>query len=316
MVVHLVRTFLVNALWLKVLPCILLINTVSAQTNVPMLSLLLFDEEQTHLQRVLAEYSNPDSRHIFIAAHRGGREFDFVDQSPGNSIANINNALSKGFDIYESDIEILGDQTLVVFHDNKFDDLTDTLAVNDLLDDATLAYAKSLRLTYQNGQVSNQQIPTLEEFLNEGMGKMMFKFDLKSGTFGKILSILDIVVRTNTQQQVLIRGGMYVLDKAKDNGYDTRIIMPRLDDVNTSVAEINNLIDNYSIRAISLPNGASLPVINAATAAGIVVEIHESQNPASLESSWVSAIDNGYRQIHSFKPSQLLAYLKSVNRHW
>ncbi len=291
-------------------------KVLASDSIIPVLSLLLFGDEQSHLERVLAEYNNPSSTHIFIAAHRGGKETDFADQAPGNSIANIDNAVSKGFDLYESDIEILGDNTLVIFHDNEFDNLTNSTVIDDLLDDADLAYAKSLRLTYTNGQVSTQQIPTLTEFLNAGKGKIMFKFDLKSGTHSKIQDILDIVINTQTQQQVLIRGGMYVLDQAKNNGYDTMMIMPQLDNANTSVSDINNLIANYSLRAISLPNGAQQAAIDAANAAGIIVETHESQVAGDLQASWQNAIVSGYRQIHSFKPSQLLTYLKSIDRHW
>lgn len=282
----------------------------------PAYQLLLLNDESTYLQRILTAYADPDSTHIFIAAHRGGRENDFLDQAPGNSTANILNAVTKGFDIYESDIEVLGDGTLVVFHDNRFDELTNSQVANDLLDDATLAYAKSLRLTYSNDQVSDHQIPTLEEFLSAGKGKIMFKFDLKSGTYSRITDILDTVIATDTAQQVLIRVGMSALDEAKNKGYDTRMLMPRINDMNATASDINNLTANYLLRAISLPNGAQLSAVNAARASALVVEIHESQNPLNLQMSWQQAMTDGYRQIHSFKPLQLINYLKGINRHW
>lgn len=276
------------------------------------ISLMLLDESR--LEKTLSAYTNPNSGHIFIAAHRGGREFDVINQAPGNSIKNITNALNNQFDQYESDIEILGDGTLVVFHDDHFNDLTNSIVANDLLDNADLSYAKGLFLTYTNGAVSNERIPTLYEFLTAIKGKMMVKFDLKSGTFSStvIQAILDTVVTTGTTEQVLIRAGLSALDVAKNNGYDTRMMMPRYNSAPT-LLDINNLISNYSIRAISIPNlsNLNLEITQAASAAGIIVEVHESQgvSQTQLEIDWQHAIDLGIKQFHSFKPSLLKAYL-------
>ncbi len=280
---------------------------------VPLVNFLLLEQaaELTALERVLAAYKNPDSKHVFVAAHRGGRENDVADDAPGNSIANISNALSKGFDQYESDIEILGDGTLVVFHDNHFNDLTNSTVENDLLDNADLEYAKSLLLTFTNGNPSNERIPTLDEFLSAGKDKIMFKFDLKSGTFGAstLKRIFDTVVANDMQEQVLIRGGSYLLTQASEGGYDTKMIMRRFDTA-PSVEEVEILANQYELRAISIPNGASNEVIAAASDAGWVVEIHEPQGtPEDREAAWAAAIAQGVRQFHSFKPGLLKAFL-------
>jgi len=293
----------------------------------PIVDLVL--NQQTRLEKTLDAYQDPNSSHIFIAAHRGGKEFDDEEGIPGNSIANIDNSLGKGFDLYESDIEILYDGTLVVFHDNFFEGLTNSEVTDDFLDNptATLAYAKSLFLTYDNNGVSSERIPTLEEFLSAIKGKMMVKFDLKSGTFGSsvVQRILDTAVNTGTTEQVLIRAGSNVLDIANDNGYDTEMIMRRFgSDPAPTVTDINDLVANYDVRAISIPalGDATSAIVQAANAAGLVVEVHESQCSSSLppmdfdecveqrETDWQTAIDLGVRQFHSFKPSLLKAYLK------
>ncbi|MBX2848805.1 MAG: glycerophosphodiester phosphodiesterase family protein [Acidiferrobacterales bacterium] len=304
------------------------IEYVSAQVNseslVPVICYLMCDPEPdtlTPLENVLNAFHNPDSEHIFVAAHRGGKEFDDEEMIPGNSIANIDNALSKGFDIYESDIEILmndtpddlSDDVLVVFHDDNFDNLTNTTVVNDLLDEADLNYAKGLFLTYDNDVVSTERIPTLEEFLTAAKDKIMVKFDLKSGTFASttLHKIFDIVVETGTVEQVLIRGGTFLLDQANDNGYDTRMIMRRYNSAPTA-QDISDLANNYDIRAISIPEGASSDVLAAAISAGLVVEFHELQGVTDQEreAGYQAAIDAGVRQFHSFTPSLLLEYLE------
>lgn len=282
----------------------------------PIIDLVLQESKLSRLEQVLNAYENPNSQHIFVAAHRGGKEFDAAEGIPGNSIANIDNAISKGFDLYESDIEILGDETLVVFHDNYFNNLTNTEAAEmDFLDNATLAYAKSLFLTYDNGGgVSDQRIPTLEEFLTAAKGKIMVKFDLKSGTFdGPVLQrIFDTVVATETIDQVLIRGGSSALSFANQNGY-ARMLMRRYNAGDEpTVTEINDLVANYDVRAISIPDGADAAVIAAANAAGLVVEIHELSDFTDQQRA--DAINQGVRQFHSFAPSLLLDYLQ-LNGH-
>ena len=292
-------------------------NTMAAERYLAPVIHYVLDQarELTALEKVLQAYANPQSNHIFVAAHRGGRENDVVDNAPGNSIANIDNAVSNGFDLYESDIEILGDDTLIVFHDDHFNDLTNSTNANDLLDNRDLAYAKSLFLTFIDGSVSTHRIPTLEEFLLAGKDKIMFKFDLKSGTFSgnTLRRIFDTVVATDTVDQVLIRGGQNLLDTALAGGYDTRMIMRRFNSA-PSIDDINALA-NFDLRAISIPNGAGDELISAANVAGLVVEVHESQGTAQeLQDSWQNGVEQGVRQFHSFKPSLLKAYLVATGQ--
>lgn len=283
----------------------------------PAIWLLVDDENVTRFEQVLDAYTDPNSTHIFIAAHRGGRENDKQDRAPGNSIANITNARNNRFDLYESDIEIvLGDgaETLIVFHDDVFDFLTNTTKTDDKLDDADLAYTKSLELTYLDGSESGLTIATLEEFLTAAKDQIMVKFDLKSGVFTieRLVSLFNIIQQTGTQKQVLIRGGEFLLTTARDNGFDTQMIMRRYG-AEPSIADVNALADNYNVKAISIPNGASAGLIQAAKAKGLIVEVHESQNVSDQqrEIDWQAALDSGVRQFHSFKPTKLKRYLES-----
>lgn len=264
----------------------------SPDSITPPIWLLLQEEQKTRFEQTIEAYTDPNSNHIFIAAHRGGKENDRQDRAPGNSIANIANAISKEFDIYESDIEILlgnGEETLIVFHDNEFDFLTNTNVVDDKLDDADLAYAKSLLLTYDDDTVSSERIPTLEEFLLAAKDRVIVKFDLKSGLLStsRLITLFNIIQETGIQNQVLIRGGDFVLTTAQNNNFDTRQIMRRYDSEPT-VAEINSLTDNFSVKAISIPNGASAQIIQAAQAKGLIVEVHESQGVSDQqrETDW------------------------------
>jgi len=288
----------------------------------PIISYVLQESTTSRLEQVLVAYENSNSQHIFIAAHRGGKEFDNIEGIPGNSIANIDNAVSKGFDLYESDIEVLRDGTLVVFHDNDFNNLTNCSAVADLicsstdtLNDKDIGILDQLYLTYDNGGVSDQRIPTLEEFLLAAKDKIMIKFDLKSGTSNSTVlqRILDTIVDTDTVEQVLIRGGANALSIVDDNGYDTRMLMRIYNPGSEpTVSEINDLVANYNLRAISIPNGADASVIATAKAAGLIVEIHDLSSYTDQQIE--DAIDDGVRQFHSFAPIELRDYLQA-NSH-
>jgi len=267
----------------------LLVSYAQSNTVLPSIWLLLDDVSGTRFDKVIDAYSDLNSAHVFIAAHRGGKENDREDGSPGNSIVNIANASRNHFDIFESDIEILlrgGQETLVVFHDDVFDFLTNTTQVDDKLDDADITYAKS---------------------------RVMVKFDLKSGVFteSRLIAIFNIIQKTDTQDQVLIRGGNFLLTTAQDNGYDTRTIMRRYNS-EPSIADINSLTDNFEVKAISIPNGASAALVQAANDKGLIVEVHESQGVSDQqrETDWQAALDVGVRQFHSFKPTLLRTYLE------
>ncbi len=287
----------------------------------PVINLLLSDSQvdETRLDMVLGAYIDPSSKHIFVAAHRGGKEFDAQEMIPGNSIANISNAISKGFDIYESDIEILrngtedkSDDVLVVFHDPDFNNLTNSTVENDLLINASLDYAKSLFLTYDNDEISNERISTLEEFLAAAKGEIMLKFDPKFFDRESLNKIYDAVTSAGMIDQVLLRLGGTALERAKNDGYDTRMIM-RIYNSTPLLVDIQELVDNYpDVRAISIPSGADSAVLQAANAAGLVVEIHELSGFTDLDRE--EAIHAGVRQFHSFSPTPLLIYLR-LNGH-
>ena len=97
----------------------------------------------------------------------------------------------------------------------------------------------------------------------------------KSDTFirANLFRVFDLVVATDTVEQVFIRGGDYFLNVAKDGGYDARMIMRRYNSP-PSVSDTTAFLNDFDVRAISIPSGADQSVIDAANAAGVVVELH------------------------------------------
>ena len=78
---------------------------------------------------------------IYIAAHRGGYENEYNDKAPENSIANIQNAINQGFEIYESDIRRTLDGVFIIMHDATIDRTTNGIGeVKNLLSEDLKKY--------------------------------------------------------------------------------------------------------------------------------------------------------------------------------
>lgn len=103
-----------------------------------------------------------------LIAHRG---FHSKDGSvPENSIAAFKEAIQRGYGI-EFDINVLGDGTVMCFHDINFKRLC---GVDKNLADVDLKYAKTLHLLN-----TSEQIPTLKEVLDFVDGRVPLLIELK-----------------------------------------------------------------------------------------------------------------------------------------
>jgi len=114
---------------------------------------------------------SPD-RIPFVCAHRGGdREF-----FPENCIATFENTLRKVHAMIEVDPRYTKDSVIVLMHDATLDRTTNgTGRVRDF----TYEELKKLRLKDSEGNITNYQIPTLEETLEWAKGKTILVLDRK-----------------------------------------------------------------------------------------------------------------------------------------
>ena len=132
---------------------------------------------QSHAERLLHELNDNSSSYVFVAAHRGGWERDWENRAPENSLVNIDKAFCMGFDVYETDLSQSKDGYFVIMHDETVDRTTNgTGRVMDL----SLSQLKELNLKYTNGKLSDESVPTFEEFLRRGKGRILFKIDYRA----------------------------------------------------------------------------------------------------------------------------------------
>lgn len=99
---------------------------------------------------------------IRLQAHKGLYSSNVDSDVIQNSVKAFENAGKKGIFICETDIRQTSDGYLVCIHDANVDNLTDG---NGSVSSMTLTQLRSLKLLRLNGTVSNEQIPTIDEYL-------------------------------------------------------------------------------------------------------------------------------------------------------
>lgn len=113
-----------------------------------------------------------EKRFPLISAHRGGP----TDKFPENALETFENTFRKQPVIIECDIRLTNDSKLVLLHDETLDRTT-TGSGN--VQDYTLAALKKFQLKDPQGQMTPYRIPTLDEALQWGAGKVIFTLDVK-----------------------------------------------------------------------------------------------------------------------------------------
>lgn len=139
---------------------------------------LLHFEKVEDLQQFL-RYS--PERMPIVSAHRGGPGKGY----PENCVETFEHSIQTQPIIIECDIAISKDSALVMMHDDRLDRTT---TGNGLVRDYTLNQLKNMYLKDTNGDTTTFHIPTLDEVLNWGRGKVIFTLDVKRGVpYSKVI---------------------------------------------------------------------------------------------------------------------------------
>ena len=126
-----------------------------------------------------------------IVAHRGDSM-----HAPENTIAAFEQAISKGADAVELDVHLTKDNELVVHHDFY---LGRTNNGTGFISDFTFAELSTLDAgSWFDSAFATEKLPTLQEVLRLGKGKIRFEIELK----GTSKRLLDRVIATITNEKV------------------------------------------------------------------------------------------------------------------
>lgn len=158
----------------------------------------LFEKRTFELKTVEDLYqflTYSENSYPLISAHRGGPTKGY----PENAIETFVHIANKIPAIIECDIRLSKDSTLVLMHDET---LERTTTGKGRVSDLTLAQLKSLKLKDIEGKETSYQIPTLEEALIWGKGKVIFTLDAKTDIPYNLLS--NIITKVNAQPYTVV----------------------------------------------------------------------------------------------------------------
>jgi glycerophosphoryl diester phosphodiesterase len=117
-----------------------------------------------------------------ISVHRGGPMKGY----PENCVETFENATSYQPVVVEFDVALSKDSALVIMHDDRLERTTNGTG---LIGDQTYAALQNIRLKDTEGTITNFKIPTLEQVLTWGKGKVLFTIDIKKGVpFAKVIN--------------------------------------------------------------------------------------------------------------------------------
>ena len=279
---------------------------------------------QENAKALVRELNDADSKKVLVVAHRGDWR-----NAPENSLQAFKNCIEMGVDMIEIDLKKTKDNQLILMHDNTIDRTTNG---KGKASDYTLEEIRKFYLKDAEGAVTTHRIPTLEEVLNLTKGKILINVDKGYDYFKDVYQLL---VKTNTIDQVVIKSG-YGLEKVKtDNGdvLEKVIYMPIINLDN--VAEAEKMIDEYAtispvafeccfsketpdvlrlLRKIQ-QNGSKIWINTmwASLCAGHDDIRSVEQNQADDTWGWV--LEQGASLIQTDRPKALIKYIESKNRH-
>lgn len=138
---------------------------------------------------------NPDAKPM-VSVHRGGGE---LKGFPENCIASFSYISSKMPCLIECDIEMTSDSILVMMHDKTLDR---TSTGNGLVVDNSYEKIEKLKLKDNFGNITDFKIPTLEDVLIWGKGKVIFTLDVKKTT--PFYKVVESVKKLKAENYALI----------------------------------------------------------------------------------------------------------------
>jgi|GEM_PF-505859 len=188
-------------------------------------------------------YFQPAPGKAHISAHRGGGD---IPGYPENCIESFDFLARQMPVTIECDISLTRDSVLVMMHDNT---LERTTTGQGALKDVTWAYCQTLFLEDNLGNRTTYRIPTLEQVLRWGKGKVTFTLDVKRNVpFEKVV---ELIRKTGTKDYAAVI--TYNADDAAK--------VHRLDPELMISVNVRSQADYDRLRALGIPDQRMLAFI-------------------------------------------------------
>lgn len=148
------------------------------------------------LTEAMKQFRDKDNQVVWVMTHRAHTTDRTV---PENSVSSVEDAIGSGAEFIECDTHVTSDGVVVVCHDQTINATT-----NGTGDITKMTYAEiqKYNMKDRNGRVTGEKIPTLEEFLKAGRGKIYFNLDYSPRTASS-QQVVDIVMKLDMMESVL-----------------------------------------------------------------------------------------------------------------
>lgn len=147
------------------------------------------------LTEAMKQFDDPNYKKIWVMTHRA-RTTNL--KIPENSISSVSAAIKSGAEFIECDTQLTKDGVVVVCHDQTIDATT-----NGTGDITQMNYEdiQKYNLKDREGNVTDEKMPTLEEFLKAGRGRIYFNLDYSPRT-ASTQQVMEIVQKLDMMESV------------------------------------------------------------------------------------------------------------------
>jgi len=190
----------------------------------------------THVGSILNDFYHHPER-VLVAAHRSAHLVH-----PENSLAAIRDAIAIGADIIEVDVRKTKDGVYVLLHDEKIDRTT---TAKGAVSNYTYDELNAIPLL-QNGQPTNERMPTFESALLAAKCRIMVDIDFKLDSTQDAINVCKLISEAGMQKQVLFFVYDYPYTSFIDSIDNSIAVMPRA----YNKEDVVNILKNYKVPVI------------------------------------------------------------------
>ena len=190
----------------------------------------------THVDSILNDFYHHPER-VLVAAHRSAHLVH-----PENSLAAIRDAIAIGADIIEVDVRKTKDGVYILLHDEKIDRTT---TAKGAVSNYTYDELNAIPLL-QNGQPTNERIPTFESALLAAKGRIMVDIDFKLDSTEDAINVCKLIREAGMQKQVLFFVYDYHYTSVIDSIDNSIAVMPRA----YNKEDVSDILKNYKVPVI------------------------------------------------------------------
>jgi glycerophosphoryl diester phosphodiesterase len=264
--------------------------------------------QTTRVDTILNEfYHHPE--HVMVTAHRSAHLVH-----PENSLAAIRDAIEIGADIIELDVRKTKDGVYVLLHDKNIDRTTGN---KGNVSSYTFDQLNKIPLL-QNGQPTDERIPTFESALRTAKDRIMIDIDFKLDSTEDAINVCKMIREAGMQKQVLFFLYDYRYTTTIDSIDNSIAVMPRA----YNKENVLDILKNYKVPVIHVDtkfyNDTLMGQIRShnvrvwLNALGKYDDMEKTQKDAGydrlLEMKNVNVIQTDY-------PANLLKYLREKGLH-